>query len=449
MSSDFTSTSGNGNRKFIKPSFSYLIEKKRDGGEFSEDEIRFIVDSINDDELPDFQLSALAMAIYFKGMSAQETATLAEEMMLSGEVVDLARISRPKIAKYSTGGVGDKTALVLPPLAAACGVVMPCVNGVDEDYMITAVEKLEAIPGFRADLPLKQFQEQLIKVGCAIYAPNQVIAPVDTTFYKLREQTGTVPSLQLITASVLSKKLAEGAEGLAVDVKWGNGSFIKDLEQAKQLARSITRVARGMKRRCVALVTDMNQPLGDTVGTALEVAEAAKLLKGEGPEDLKELVLKMGMEIVRLAGVAGSTLSAKQTVEKHLGDGSAFAKFKEMVAAQGGNTAYLDDPSKFTPAKYIRKLPAPKRGYVHTINAGMIAHGVQLLAANKKGKPDPSVGVSEIKKIGTQVKQGEPLMMIHYNDESKLEASLEYLRSAYRLAPKRPTPPVLVVERVA
>jgi pyrimidine-nucleoside phosphorylase len=449
MSSDFTSTSGSGTRKFIKPSFSYLIEKKRDGGEFTEDEIRFIVDSILDEELPDYQLSALAMAIYFKFMSAQETATFAEEMMLSGEVVDLGRISRPKIAKYSTGGVGDKTSLVLPPLAAACGVVMPCINGVDEDFVISAIDKLEAIPGFRADLPLKQFVEQLVKIGCAFYAPSAVIAPVDTTLYKLRELTGTVPSLHLITVSVLSRKLAEGAEGLAVDVKWGNGSYIRDWEQAKQLARAITRVARGMKRRCVALVTDMNQPLGDTVGTALEIAETIKLLKGEGPEDLKELVLKMGMEIVRLAGVAGSTLSAKQTVEKHLGDGSALAKFKEMIAAQGGDTDYIDDPAKFTPAKYIRKLPAPKRGYVHTINAGMIARGVQMLASNKKGKPDPAVGVSEIKKVGTQVKQGEPLMMIHYNDESKLESALEYLRSAYRLAPKRPTPPPLVVERVA
>jgi pyrimidine-nucleoside phosphorylase len=389
------------------------------------------------------------MAIYFRGMSAQETAFLAEEMMLSGEVVDLARIARPKIAKYTTGGVGDKTGLVLPALAAACGVVMPCMNGVDEDFVITAIDKLESIPGFRADLNLKQFVEQLAKVGCAIYSPSAQIAPVDNILYKLRSETGTIPSLQLITGSVLSKKLAEGAEGLVVDVKWGNGSFIKDLEQAKQLARAITRVARGMKRRCVALVTDMNQPLGDTVGTALEVAEAIKLLKGEGPEDLKELVLKMGMEIVRLAGVAGSTLSAKQTVEKHLTDGSALAKFRDMVIAQGGSPEFIDEPDKFPKAKYIRKLPAPKRGYVHTINAGMIARGVQVLAQTKKGKLDPAVGVSEIKKVGTQVKQGEPLMMIHYNDESKLEPALEYLRSAYRLAPKRPNPPILVVERVA
>jgi pyrimidine-nucleoside phosphorylase len=241
-------------------------------------------------------------------------------------------------------------------------------------------------------------------------------------------------------------------------VKWGNGSFIKDLEQAKQLARSMTRVGRSMKRRCVALVTDMNQPLGDTVGTALEVKEAIQLLKGEGPEDMKELVLKLGMEIVRLAGVAGSTLSAKQTVQRHLTDGSALEKFKELVKAQGGDTTFIDHPEKFPPARHIRKLPAPKRGYVHTINAAMIARGVHLLGAGVEpsvnghvnhAKVDHAVGVSEIKKVGTQVKQGEPLMMIHYNDEAKLEQALEYFKNAYRLAPKRPTPPPLVVERVA
>jgi pyrimidine-nucleoside phosphorylase len=237
-----------------------------------------------------------------------------------------------------------------------------------------------------------------------------------------------------------------------IDVKWGNGSFIKDLEQAKQLARSMTRVGRSMKRRCVALVTDMNQPLGDSVGTALELKEAIQILKGGGPEDIKELVLKLGMEIVRLAGVAGSTLSAKQTVQRHLEDGSALAKLKEIVKAQGGDTSYIDDPSKFPQARHIRKLPAPKRGYVHTINAAMIARGVHLLGAGSddpKGRIDYAVGVSEIRKVGTQVKQGEPLMMIHYNDEAKLEQALDHFKNAYRLAPKRPTPPPLVVERVA
>lgn len=438
-------------RKFVKPSFTYLIEKKRDGGEFTHDEIRYIVDSVIDKEMPQHQLAALCTVIYFQGMSAQETAILAEEMMLSGEVIDLSRITRPKIDKYSTGGVGDKASLILVPLAAACGVVMPSMNGVDEEFVISNLDKLSAIPGFNPKLSMVDFVNQLEEVGCVISEQLAEIAPVDEIIYQMRQQTATVPSLPLITGSVLSRKLAQGSEGLVVDVKWGNGSFIKDVEQAKQLARSITRVGRSMKRRCVALVTDMNQPLGDTVGTALELQEAIKLLRGEGPEDLQELVLKLGMEIVRLAGVAGSTLSAKQTVQRALKEGAAFEKFKEMIAAQGGKTAYLDDPDKFPKAKHVRKLPAPKRGYVHTINAGMIARGVQLLATTgaKGGKLDPAVGVSEIRKVGTQVKQGEPLMMIHYNDESKLETALEYLKSAYRLAPKRPNTPELIVERVA
>lgn len=438
-------------RKFVKPTFSYLIEKKRDGGEFTQDEIRFMVDSIVDKEMPSHQLAALCTVIYFQGMSAQETATLAEEMMLSGEVIDLSRITKPKIDKYSTGGVGDKTSLVLVPLAAACGVVMPTMNGVDEDFVISNLDKLSAIPGFNPKLEIDKFVEQLTQTGCAIAAQSSEIAPVDEIIYKMRQQTATIPSLPLITASVLSRKLAQGAEGLVVDVKWGNGSFIKDVEQARQLARSITRVGRSMKRRCVALVTDMNQPLGDTVGTGLEIQEAISLLKGEGPEDLQELVLKLGMEIVRLAGVAGSTLSAKQTVQRALKEGTAFEKFKEMIGAQGGRSSWLENPEKFPEAKYVRKLPAPKRGYVHTINAGMIARGVQMLAvgSGKSKKLDPAVGVSEIKKVGTQVKQGEPLMMIHYNDEAKMEGALEYLKSAYRLAPKRPNTPDLVVERVA
>ena len=437
-------------RKFIKPSFRYLIEKKRDGGEFSDDEIRYLVDSILDEEIPDYQQSALAMAIYFQNMSAQETAVFAEEMMLSGEMIDLTHIARPKIDKYSTGGVGDKSSLVLAPLAAAAGVVMPTMNGQDEEYVISNLDKLSAIPKFNPQLSIKDFKGQLKQVGCAIIEQNEEIAPVDAMLYKLRQQTGSIPSIPLITGSALSRKLAEGAESLVVDVKWGNGSFIRDIEQARQLARFITRVVRSMKkRRCVALVTDMNQPLGDSVGTALEIQEAIELLSGRGPQDLQELILKLGMEIVRLAGVAGSTLSAKQTVLRHLNDGSALEKFKEMIAAQGGDTSVIDNPDKFPKAKYIRKLPAPKRGYVHTINAGMIAEGVQKLAMLSNKTMDPAVGVSEIKKVGTQVKQGEPLMMIHYNDETKMEEALEFLKSAYRLAPKRPNPPDLIAERVA
>ena len=229
--------------------------------------------------MPQHQLAALAMAIYFSGMSAQETADLTEEMMLSGEVIDLSHIAKPKIDKYSTGGVGDKTSLVLVPLAMASGVVVPMMCGVEHDYIINTLEKLAAIPGFKSHVSNEHFSSQLARIGGAIVAQTEDLAPADAKFYELRKDTGTIPRLPLITGSVLSKKLAEGSEGLVIDVKWGNGSFIKDLEQAKQLARSMTRVGRSMKRRCVALVTDMNQPLGDSVGTALEVKEAIQLLK--------------------------------------------------------------------------------------------------------------------------------------------------------------------------
>ena len=435
--------------KFIRPPFSYLIEKKRDGGEFAEEEIRYIVDSILDKTIPPCQLAALTMAIYFQGMSAQETAILTEEMMLSGEVIDLSEISKPKVVKCTTGGVGDKTTLVLTPLAAACGVIMPSINEMDEDFVISTLDKMSVIPGFKKDMPLKKMVDQLKTVGCAIVSQREEVAPAGNLLYEMRRNTGTIPSLPLIAGTMLSKKLAEGAEGIVVDVKWGNGSFVSELEQSKQLARYITRVARTMKRRCVALVSDMNQPLGNVVGTGLEIQEAIELLHGRGPEELQELILKLGMEIVRIAGVAGSTLSAKQTVEKCLNEGHAFKKFKEMVAAQGGQVSFLDNPNKFPRAQYVRKLPAPKRGYVHAVNAGMIVRGVHILAADQENNLDPSVGISSIKKIGAQVKQGEPLMMIHYNDESKMEVALEYLRPACRIAPKRPVCAPIVVERVA
>ena len=432
-----------------KASYAYLIEKKRDGHEFTEEEVRNIVDSILDDEMSDSQMAALIMAIYFKDMAAQETAVFADEMILTGETLDLSHITRPKVAKYSTGGVGDKTSLILAAVGAACGVVVPGMTSPDEDFVLTVEDKMASIPGFKTKLTLNEFQKQLSTIGCAICEHDNSISPVDEKIYNMRHMTATIPSLPLITASVLSKKFAIGADGLVVDVKWGNGSYLRDIEQARQLARTITRVARVMKHRCVALITDMNQPLGDSVGMGLEVLEALDFLRGGGSDDIKELVLKLGMEILRLAGVAGSTLSAKQSVERVIEDGSALKKFMEMIKAQGGSAPWLEDPSKYPMPKHVRKLPAPKRGYVHNINSGMIARAVQILAKTKTGKIDPYVGVTEIKKIGTQVKQGEPLLMIHYNDESNLDSAIDYFRSAYRLAPRRPVTSSVVVERVA
>ena len=433
----------------LKPSYAYLIEKKCEGGEFTEEEVRNIVDSILDDEMPDYQLAALIMAIFFKDMAAQETATFADEMILTGETLELSNITKPKVAKYSTGGVGDKTSLILSAIGAACGVVVPGMSSPDEDFVITVHNKLSSVPGFKTKLSLAEFSKQLSTVGCAICEHDPLISPVDEKLYKMRLHTATIASLPLITASVLSKKFAVGADGLIVDVKWGHGSFIRDIEQARQLARTFIRVARVMKHRCVALVTDMNQPLGNCVGMGLELMEALDFLRGKGSDDMKELVLKLGMEILRLAGVAGSTLSAKQSVERVIEDGSAYKKLLEMIKAQSGSAPWLEDPTKYPMPKHVRKLPAPKRGYVHNINAGQIARGVQILSKTKSGKMDPYVGVTEVKKIGTQVKQGEPLLLIHYNDETNLDSAIDYLRNAYRLAPRRPNSPSIVVERVA
>ncbi|MDR0727818.1 MAG: thymidine phosphorylase [Puniceicoccales bacterium] len=436
--------------KKMAHSFTFLIEKKRDGEEFSRDEIKSLVDAITDDKLPPHQLAALLMAIYFRGLSVQETATLADELMLSGEVLSLEEITWPKVANYTAGGVGDKVPLILPALAAACGVVMPTMIGDDENFIIGTLDKLSAIPGFCQDTDLDEFTNHLRSVKSAFMLQHASVAPADGTIYRLRHESATIPCPSLIVASILSRKSASGADGFVVDVKWGSGSFIKDLEQAKTLARTIVRTCDILKHRSVVLVTDANQPLGGAVGTALEIEEVVRFLKtDEAEDDLRQLVLRMGMEVVRLAGVAGSTLSAKQMVQRSISSGAVFEKFKEIVAAYGGDVDCLDDVEKLPKAKYIRKLPAPKRGYIHSINAGMIARGVRLMGENADGTLDPAVGVSRVMKAGVQVKQGEPLMMIHYNDERKLEAGLEYLRSSYRLAPKRPNLGELIVERVA
>ena len=431
-------------------SFTFLIEKKRDGGEFTEDEARYIVDAVLEKEIPPDQMAALLMAIFFKGMTTQETAHFVEEMKLSGEILDLSQLTKPIVDKYTIGSsVGDKTALVLPPLVAACGAAMPTLLGSDEDFLISNLDKLQAILKCKVAFPLNNLKKQIRSIHCALVEQNAAIAPVDTILYRMREITATIPSFPLIVASILSKKLAEGVQGLVLDIKWGSGSFIKKPDEAEQLARVSTHVARRLQRRCVTLITDLNQPLGDSIGLALEVKEAIALLKGEGPEDLKKLIFALAKEMIRLVGVEGSTLSAEKRVRKHLKDGSALEKFQQMVEAQGGDSRYIKDPEQLPKAKYTRPLPATKRGYVHSIHPGMMARGVQLLALNQKKRLDPAVGVSHILKLGSQVKQGEPLMQIHYNDEERLKNALEYLKTAYRLAPKRPDVRNLIVKRVA
>ncbi|MDR2738087.1 MAG: thymidine phosphorylase [Puniceicoccales bacterium] len=429
--------------------FGALIEKKVSGEELTDGEVREITNAVVSGKIPDYQLSAFLMAVYFRNMSVQEASIWTEELMLSGDIIDISSVSWPKIDRCSTGGVGDKSAFVLIAIAAVCGIAVPTLVDNCDGLVISDLDKISSIPGFNYKFDVTKFQKQLKKVGCCYYEQPKNIAPADIILDDIRRTTGTIPSVPLMTGSILGSKLSSGTDGVVIDVKWGNGSFIKDIEQAKQLGRMVTRVARALNKKCIAVVTDANQPLGKTVGTWLEIEETIELLQGHGDAEMQDLILRIGMEIIRLAGVAGSTLSAKQIIIKKLSDGSALNKFKEMVAEQGGDTSYIDDPTKYQRAKYSRKLSAQKRGYIHTVDAGMIARGVKILSTKKDGTIDHSVGVSGIMKVGMQIKQGEPLIMIHYNDETNLEPALEYFRDAYRLAPKRPVLNELIVERIA
>ncbi|MDR1528676.1 MAG: thymidine phosphorylase [Puniceicoccales bacterium] len=429
--------------------FGVLIEKKVCGEELTDNEIREITNAIIIKKIPDFQLSAFLTAVYFQSMSIQEASTWTEELMLSGDIIDTGMISGPKVDRCSTGGVGDKSPFVLMAIAACCGIAVPTLVDSYDGLVISDLDKMASIPGFDYKFDTKKFQKQLKKIGCCYYQQPESIAPVDVTLDKVRRLIGTISSVPLVTGSILGSKLPSGVDGVVVDVKWGNGSFVKDIEQAKQLGRMITRVARALNKKCIAIVTDANQPLGKTVGTWLEIKETIELLQGQGDVEMQDLILRVGMEFIRLAGVAGSTLSAKQLIIKKLSDGSALNKFKELIAEQGGDTSYIDNPEKYPQAKYSRKLSAQKRGYIHTVNAGMIARGVSILSKKSDGTIDHMVGVSDIMKVGMQIKQGEPLIMIHYNDETNLESALEYFRDAYRLAPKRPALNELIVERIA
>ncbi|MDR1890556.1 MAG: thymidine phosphorylase [Puniceicoccales bacterium] len=433
----------------ITKRFGVLIEKKIYGEELTDNEIQEITNVIITAKIPDFQLSAFLMAVYFQSMSIQEASTWTEELMLSGEIVDTGIISYPKIDRCSTGGVGDKSAFALMAIAACCGIAVPTLVGSYDGLIISDLDKISSIPGFDYKFDAKKFQKQLKKIGCCYYKQPENVTPVDGILYKIRRLIGMIPSVPLVTGSILGSKLSSGVDGVVVDVKWGNGSFVKDLEKAKQLGRMATRVFRTLNKKCIAVVTDANQPLGKTVGTWLEIEETIELLRGQGDAEMQDLIMRVGMELIRLAGVAGSTLSAKQLIVKKLSDGSALNKFKELIAEQGGDTSYIDNPEKYPKAKYSRKLSAQKRGYIHTVNASMIARGVSILSKKSDGTIDHMVGVSDIMKVGMQIKQGEPLIMIHYNDETNLEPALKYFRDAYRLAPKRPALNELIVERIA
>ena len=357
----------------------WIIEKKRDGGHISEADIRELIDLYSKGEIPDYQMSAFLMAVYFKGMSFDEVTALTDAMMRSGDVLDFSNYGSLSVDKHSTGGVGDKLSIPLAPLVAAVGVVVPMISGRGLGITGGTLDKLESIPGYNTQLTTEQFQDVLAKVGCSIIGQTARLAPADKKLYALRDVTGTVPSIPLISASIMSKKLAEGAAGLVLDVKCGRGAFMKSMDDARTLAKTMQAIGRGMGRNIVALLTNMDSPLGEKIGNTLEIEESIDVLKGKGPADIRELTMALAVEMVLLAKLAETPEEAKAKLEAALESGAALQKFRDMVIAQGGDARIIDDYSLMPQAPVKLDVCADASGYVETIDADAIGRMVLLL----------------------------------------------------------------------
>ncbi|MBX3272264.1 MAG: thymidine phosphorylase [Sandaracinaceae bacterium] len=420
-----------------------LIAVKRDGGALDEREIRRLIEGFTAGEVADYQMSALAMAIYLRGMSPKETAALTLAMRDSGRVVKLGGPERLYVDKHSTGGVGDKVSIALAPIVAACGVRVPMVSGRGLGHTGGTLDKLEAIPGFSVDMTVDAFVKQTDALGCALIGQTADIAPADKRLYALRDVTATVASIPLITASILSKKLAEGIGGLVLDVKVGRGAFMQTLDDARDLARSIVRVGRLANKRVTAILTAMDAPLGRTIGNALETHEAIELLHGRGPEDLAEVTYVLGAEMLRLAGLEASERAARARMEQAVHTGAARAKLAEIVAAQGGDARVVEEPDRLPRARARVVVKAPKAGYVHGIDALELGlTGVAMGAGRTRADQavDPAVGIVLRAVRGERVKAGDPLAELHVEARAGTKPWAARVERAYTI---RSTPPAL------
>jgi len=424
-----------------------VICKKRDGHELSRAEIEFLVRGYTHNQIPDYQVSAWLMAALLKGLSRAETAALTDAMLHSGEVLDLSEFPAPKIDKHSTGGVGDKTSLVLAPLVAAAGVYVPMISGRGLGHTGGTLDKLESIPGFDVKLPLARFREILRACGCAMIGQTREIAPADRLFYSLRDVTGTVESPFLICASIMSKKLAEGIDGLVLDVKTGSGAFMKTDEDAAFLAELMVETGQRMGKKVVALLTDMDQPLGLRVGNALEVEEAIEVLLGAGPDDLRELCVELAAWMIHLGGRASSVGEAKKVAVELIRSGQAFKKFRQLVELQGGDVSRIDDPTRLPQAKFSLDVESPANGYVASIQCEDVGTACVILGGGREKKEDtvdPAVGIILHKKAGDAVSAGDSLCTLKYNSEERAARAKALLEKSYRIAASAPVPRKLI-----
>ncbi|HLV10203.1 MAG TPA: pyrimidine-nucleoside phosphorylase [Halanaerobiales bacterium] len=421
-----------------------IIYKKREGQELSREEIKYLIDGFTSGRIPDYQISAWAMAVFFQGMSSRETADLTMTMVESGEQVDLSPIPGIRVDKHSTGGVGDTTTLVLAPLVAAAGVPVAKLSGRGLGHTGGTIDKLESIPGFRTELSREEFLDKINKTGLAVAGQTADLTPADRKLYALRDVTATVESISLIASSIMSKKLAGGADGIVLDVKTGNGAFMKRPEDARKLAEAMVKIGKELDKRVISVISDMNQPLGRVVGNALEVREAIRILKGEdldASNRLRELCLNLGATMLVLAEKVQEPDEGYRLLEKLLDKGKALDKFREFVLSQGGNDKVIDDPSLLPVAQYAAEVRAEKSGYITAIAAdklGLLAMELGAGRVKKGDEIDPAVGLELNISMGKRVEVGDTLAVIHLNEKTVREQIINRFRGLYKINDSKP-----------
>ena len=428
----------------------HVIARKRDGEVLTREEIGSFVRGATDGSWADYQLSAMLMAIFLRGMTPEETAIYTEAMMRSGFVADLSNVKQPKADKHSTGGVGDKVSLHLAPMVAACGVAVPMISGRGLGHTGGTLDKLESIPGFRVNLSSSQYREQVAKIGLCLIGQTAELAPADKKLYALRDVTGTVECIPLICASILSKKLAEGTEVLVGDVKFGRGAFMKDKAHARELARTLVTVATAMGTPMRAVLTAMEEPLGRTVGNAREVAESIACLRGEGPADTMAVTYALGEQMLLLTKTARSATEARALLEAVVADGGALRKFGEMIAAQGGDARVVSEPGRLPQARRQVPFAATRTGFVQDVDALQVALAALRLGAGRAKADDhidPAVGFSGLVKVGEPVETGAPLCVVHASDDQALAEVKEMLAEAIKVGAK-PVKPVTLIDEI-
>ena len=424
-----------------------LIETKRDGHSLSVEAINWLIAGYTDGTVPDYQMSAMAMAILLNGLDSEELTAWTAAMLHSGDVMDFSGVPISKVDKHSTGGVGDKISIPLAPLVAACGVAIPMMSGRGLGHAGGTLDKLEAIPGFKTGLAPRQFEEILTKHGLVLAGQSETMVPADRKLYALRDATGTVPSIPLISSSIMSKKLAEGLDGLVLDVKTGSGAFMEDLVRARELATTMVGIGLGYGVNTIAVITDMSQPLGNEIGNANEIAESIAVLRGDGPSDVTELTLALGEVMLELGNVDGG----RDRLTDAISSGAALRKFIDVTVAHGGDPSVIEDPSLLAQAPIEATVTASVDGYVTRCDALTIGIAATRLGAGRERKDDivdPGVGITLHAKIGDQVRTGDPLAKVHYTENSLWSAQESKLGNAWSIGPEPTEPPKLILERI-